>query len=272
MKNKLKKLGIVTGVALGIAMVLFMASTKAKKAEFETMYTECVGMLLGVDSQTLDRFNANGWPADFKEKYDKKRKELENSLYSDWSKSPSTLVSEYHANVNKEFNKYIKKMITGTRDFENKKDTDPNSRAPERKPDGSPGDCTADNYSTYCVAYNIYSSPKYGYKALRDILTCRKVEIYDSQVESEKPQYQDAAALAVGAKITGIDTQLDKAKKALDQTLSAYDQLKTAWALHKKYMAVYEKLLQYRDYISEIRRSVEVFPAKFIDASTTKCI
>jgi len=32
MKNKLKKLGIVTGIALGIAMVLFMASTKAKKA------------------------------------------------------------------------------------------------------------------------------------------------------------------------------------------------------------------------------------------------
>jgi hypothetical protein len=68
-----------------------------------------------------------------------------------------------------------------------------------------------------------------------------------------------------------ITEEVARAKRALDFTLDAYSQLRDAWKLHIKYIDVYQELVKYRDNLVAIRKQTDVFPFRFIDASTTQC-
>ncbi len=68
-----------------------------------------------------------------------------------------------------------------------------------------------------------------------------------------------------------IDEEIKRSKQALDQTLDAYSQLKTSWNMHVKYMDIIGNLVQYRNYLKEIRKKTDTFQFKFIDATSTKC-
>lgn len=73
-------------------------------------------------------------------------------------------------------------------------------------------------------------------------------------------------------RIQFIDEEIDRAKIAMDQTLDAYSQLKSAWQMHVKYMDIFAELVKYRDHLVAIRKQTDVFPFRFIDATTTKCL
>ncbi len=65
--------------------------------------------------------------------------------------------------------------------------------------------------------------------------------------------------------------ELDVAKKVLDSTLATYNELQNAWRLHIKYLDIFQSLVTMRDKLSNIRRRTDLFPSRFIDATTTKC-
>ena len=267
--------------------------SKAADTTKEEQIQKCAADIVGVNENTYmnDQMLVE---------YNKLIADMKNSPYADWDKSPATIIGDYHENINKKFNEYIKKMIdngdkcAGVTD--EKSPCVINSSAPPRNKDGTPGTCSADNFSTYCVAATLYSDPSIGYKTMRDIMSCRKYEMYEtSQQQNAVNSYvtgmvldnspfwknadewantklQNGRAVAVGAKVQAITDKVLQAKKVLDQTLSAYDQLRLAWSMHKKYIQIYNSLIKYRDLLKEIRRAVETFPSKFIDASSTKCV
>jgi hypothetical protein len=194
---------------------------------------------------------------------------------------PTERVMEiYHSTMNMKFNDYIQKMIKA----------DPNEPGKGKAPE-NPEECLAgDNYSTFCVAYNLLMNDKFGYMKYRKALDCRKYTLFDGAVqrdqwnkyidtmiygetaeENVQAIYQGQKVLEISAKLDGIEREIVDAKAALDQTLAAYEELKTAWPMHKKYIEIYEDLIKYRDKLAEIRSFIEEFPSKFIDATTTQC-
>jgi hypothetical protein len=284
----MKKINITIRVVAMMAFCLTIFGSvmlsKAADTTKEEQIQKCAADIVGVNENTYmnDQMLVE---------YNKLIADMKNSPYADWDKSPATIIGDYHENINKKFNEYIKKMIdngdkcAGVTD--EKSPCVINSSAPPRNKDGTPGTCSADNFSTYCVAATLYSDPSIGYKTMRDIMSCRKYEMFetakegklffsplmtDSASQQANNNYQEQKAVTVGTKVQVITDKVLQAKKVLDQTLSAYDQLRLAWSMHKKYIQIYNSLIKYRDLLKEIRRAVETFPSKFIDASSTKCV
>lgn len=218
--------------------------------------------------------------------------ELIKSKYVDWNVDWDDHIEDYHKTVNKKFNEYIGMML---KDIKVENDLRAiESNVSVKTPDGSPGECGPDNYSTYCVAETLYSNSEFGYKNFRDIMSCRKYDLYSSALEEKEwyrwmecslcseeekaeleakfgPVTLASRASRVESKVTEIEEQISIAKQALDKTLATYDQLKTAWEMHIMYIQIYESLTLYRDKLGEIRMPVETYPSKFKDATTTSC-
>jgi hypothetical protein len=232
----------------------------------------------------------------------------EDSPYADFQKSTEDIIEMYHETINDKFNVYIRRMIEGQSAAAESGETDPLSLPPGiDDATGLPRSCDPDNYSTYCVADALLSSPTYGYLTYEKVLNCRRSQMFDSSqeedlwnqyvqvttclagVESVLPPdkctqeekqrleaqlqgtYQAQKALQISSRLDALTRERQNAKVALDTTLSAYNELRTAWPMHKKYMEIYASLIKFRDKMVEIRHQVEQLPAKFIDATTTKC-
>jgi|WetSurMetagenome_2_1015567.scaffolds.fasta_scaffold103516_2 hypothetical protein len=231
-----------------------------------------------------------------------------DSPYADFQKSTEDIMEIYHQTINDKFNVYIKQMIAAQSSAAVSGETDPLSLPPAiDDATGLPAACTPDNYSTYCVANTLLTSPTYGYLTYEKVLNCRRSQMFDSSqqedlwnqyvsvttclggaesvlppnkcTEEEKQRlekqlqgtYQTQKALEISSRLDALTRERQNAKTALDTTLSAYDELRTAWPMHKKYMEIYSSLIKFRDKMVEIRNQVEQLPAKFIDATTTKC-
>lgn len=197
----------------------------------------------------------------------------EANEYNDPALDTEQVMVKYHTRINQEFNKYIGDMLKYETIAADTNNPNPRGNPPKPVSEGSQTleACPADNYSTYCVGMNLLNNEAWGYVAYRRALDCRRGKIFETKVESAKPVKQGAAALQISARLEAITREKTAAKRALDQTLSAYNELRTAWLMHRKYMAIYKNLIKYRDKMVEIRKQVEEFPSKFIDASTTKC-
>lgn len=189
-----------------------------------------------------------------------------NNIYANQDLSVEDKMALYHKTINEKFNAYLKMMI----------------KAGPGNQDGLPPEneteCSETNYSAFCVAQRLLTDPNYGYMAYHKALTCNKYALFETtkeESEQEGPgadkQYQTAKVLAISARLEGIEREIGSAKRALDQTLAAYNELRSAWPMHKKYVEIYNNLVKYRDKLAEIRSQAEDFPAKFIDATTTKC-
>ncbi len=61
------------------------------------------------------------------------------------------------------------------------------------------------------------------------------------------------------------------AKKAFDASLTAYQELQSAFPLHMQFEDMKVSLIQYRDRLVDMRKQIDSFPHKFINASTTEC-
>lgn len=213
--------------------------------------------------------------------------------YGKADQSTQKAMQLYHKTINAKFNEYTKKMILAQTEASKTGVSDPNSSPPDD------GECTAENYSTYCVSRAMLIGEgiggRDGYMDYLKALECRRTRIFDtmmdqlsysdiaqsalslgyyspSQIESEYPaQYQLQKTLAVSGRVAKIDREITASKQALDVTLATYDELKTAWTMHKRYVNIYKNLVKFRDKMVEIRHHVEEYPSKFIDATTTMC-
>ncbi|MBU0668203.1 hypothetical protein KJ951_00510 [Patescibacteria group bacterium] len=196
------------------------------------------------------------------------------NIYNNPNLTTDKIISLYHEKTNDEFNRYIGLMIKSA--SVKSMLIDKNGSAPVND-----GECASnrDNYSTFCVAHNMLSDEEQGdgYMQYLAALQCRSGDLSEDMNSLAQPvEYisgivQEVAYTTYSIRQGAIEREKNTAKRALDQTLSAYDELKTAWLMHKKYIEIYEALLTYRDKMVEIRHQVEEFPAKFIDATTTKC-
>lgn len=231
-----------------------------------------------------------------------------NPIYNKTDLGTEDMITLYHKTMNDQFNAYIKTMIEHESAAAASGELDPEGVPPSLDPDTNiPLPCDEANYSTYCVAQKLLTNPEWGYMAYQKALDCRRGQMFDSSqqedlwnqwvqtsaclagvesvlppdkcTEDEKAKlqqqlndtYQAQKALEISARLEALTREKQDAKSALDETLSAYDELRTAWPMHKKYMAIYQSLLKFRDKMVEIRHQVEMFPSKFIDATTTKC-
>ncbi len=204
------------------------------------------------------------------------------------NQSTERAMNLYHKTINEKFNKYTLMMITAQTQAAETGVSDPNSSPPEN------GECTAENYSTYCVSRAMLIGEgiggRDGYMDYLKALECRRGRIFDTvDDETAWKKYQDAMilgekneneasdtlqlqrTLAVSGRVAKIDREITASKQALDVTLATYDELKTAWAMHKRYVNIYKNLVKFRDKMVEIRHHVEEYPSKFIDATTTMC-
>lgn len=222
------------------------------------------------------------------------------SKYNDENMGLEDVMSGYHAWVNKSFNDYILEMVKSESAAAKSGQPDPRGDPPGPVKDGEPAlkPCPAsekENYSPYCLAQKILTNEREGYLAYMRALDCRRSQVFDTKAELisytdvletamsggianpavtdavAEPVYQTQKAVEISARLEAIDREKSKAMRAVDQSLAAYNELRTAWPMHQKYIQIYKDLIIYRDKMVEIRNQVEEFPAKFIDASTTKC-
>ena len=97
----------------------------------------------------------------------------EDSPYADFQKGTEDIIEMYHETINDKFNVYIKRMIQGQSSAAISGVPDPLSLPPAiDDATGLPSACDPDNYSTYCVATTLLSSPTYGYMTYEKALNC----------------------------------------------------------------------------------------------------
>ncbi len=211
--------------------------------------------------------------------------EDKNNIYMNPDLSTEEVMSLYHETINEKFNENIKRMLQGQKSAAEANKADPNNRPPQ---DGQT--CDENNYSTYCVAVKLLSNGEYGYMEYTKALNCRRTNLFETAKESNAWQsysdamiigteneqdaqtiYQGQKVLEINARLDAINREIQSSKQALDKTLAVYEELKTAWPMHQRYIQIYNNLIKYRDKLVEIRHQIEIFPAKFIDVTTTLC-
>ena len=146
------------------------------------------------------------------------------------------------------------------------------------------------NTTTYCTAINIMGfSPRYAgeydsevldksFGTLKNSFWCYKyaLEAKKSDIKELNPNGSSDQIYSVSElafeRSNQIDLEVQKSKAAIDETLDAYSQLLRTWRMHKRYIKIFESLVEYRDYLVDVRKQTDSFPMKFIDASTTKCL
>lgn len=168
------------------------------------------------------------------------------------------IVNSYHQEMNELFNNktgYLVELMENDADFMNHPDF--------VTPDNKEG-CGENNVSTYCVSmealdmflrYNEVISSVQGklertfsaYESIGDIL----------QMTSNRDEL--------------LAKEQAESKEVLEATISAYNEFRLAYPMHKKYQQTINLLLDYKDDLKEVRRNLESFPLKFIDATSAYC-
>lgn len=177
-----------------------------------------------------------------------------------------TMILTYHQQMNVTFNTSIARMIALLKD---QKDTlDPEVAVFLKPPETGKEDAcfmTDDsmNVSVYCMALRgdlLYDAFTRGMDYQRSLA-----------LKPTANDTQDSLQSRLSYRKARIDRELVDAKGAFDATLTAYSELATAFPLHMQLEVVKDSLIRYRDRLVEIRKKVETFPAKFVDATSTNC-
>lgn len=198
-------------------------------------------------------------------------------IYTD-SKDVDTVIDAYQESMNKLFNARIKVMVkellpAGNEDKKLSEEDvkrifsllappaikyDKNGLPVGRKEcEGVSG---KPQLSTYCLAQD----------AVKEYFLFREAIVYAKKEEKGKITTMPTA-LKYQATLEKIDRELELSRDALDKGLAAYSELQMALPMHKKYMEVVAALTEYKKAVSEIRKSIDLFPDTFINVSTTSC-
>lgn len=196
------------------------------------------------------------------------------------------LVEIFHARMNRFFNEKIR-MIVKEKSPRKMVDlvkppaeTSAESGPPRRTP------CTGKNASTYClaqIAVSEYDNFRAAMSQARERAKSKAVQDM-GKIESRGGTLQRTLPGAVRDLATGskslnqhakilrqIDRELDVARQTMDKALAAYNELQFALPLHIKYGEILQKLILYRNKISNVRRNVELYPDTFLNVTTSSC-
>lgn len=77
--------------------------------------------------------------------------------------------------------------------------------------------------------------------------------------------------LEVDERNTAIALELEQAKEVLEGATSVYQEFAHAYPMHGKYKEIINELLKYKLSLKDIRKEVQFFPTKFIDATSSQC-
>ncbi|KKQ68037.1 MAG: hypothetical protein US89_C0011G0018 [Candidatus Peregrinibacteria bacterium GW2011_GWF2_38_29] len=175
-------------------------------------------------------------------------------------KSFDSLKEVYHESMNTLFNEAFSRITAGNALTKAPDETDTKDEAclPTKEPL---------NVSTYCVA--VRAAKLYMDYQVR--LEYVKGSIDIGLFNNSGVVGQDGIVADLAAKGKAVLKEIEDSKKALDVTVNAYKEFQYAYPMHKAYEKTFNLLVKYRDLLGEIRGQVEVFPSKFIDATTSKC-
>lgn len=77
--------------------------------------------------------------------------------------------------------------------------------------------------------------------------------------------------LELGQKNEAIEKEVEDARLVLENTMVVYNEFLHAYPMHIKYQSIIKQLLQYKLALKDIRKRVQWFPVKFIDATSADC-
>lgn len=185
------------------------------------------------------------------------------TVFNDVKMNFDDLKTAYHESINKIFNEGFSRITAGNANTKPPPETDKEDK-----------ECSADkdplNVSTFCIAVRttkVYMK----YAGMLDVLKNQVFEVKELE-EGKQPVYTQKGLLdKIYYRTNVIDKEIKDAKRALDITLGAYKEFQYSYPLHKAYAKTFDLLVKYRDWLAEIRSQVELFPMKFINATTSKC-
>ncbi|MBL4694684.1 hypothetical protein JKY72_04920 [Candidatus Gracilibacteria bacterium] len=161
--------------------------------------------------------------------------------------------------MNELFNQRIEKLV----EILDKKNywEDPNFLAPERAED-----CGEDNVSTYCLS----NDALHGLMDFLEDMNLRKGEFAESFWISSNNRSIDVLA-ATALKNIQIDKEMADAERTLDAALAVYNEFSLAYVMHERYEDIIKNLVKYKLALEDVRKEVQEFPGRFIDATSEIC-
>lgn len=124
--------------------------------------------------------------------------------------------------------------------------------------------CNADepNVSSYCVSMEALAL--YGKYVER-------LALLKGSLEPEPDSNVQTLLLETAARNEFAEKEARDAKDVLEATMSAYEEFYNAYPMHQKYQDIITTLLKYKLALKDIRKEVQLFPLKFVDATSSYC-
>lgn len=130
---------------------------------------------------------------------------------------------------------------------------------------GSEEGCTEENVGTFCLAVALNDE----LRAFESGMLYRREQFRDD--EDEATISLEDAIEAQSNRIELIDSEVEAARKAVDLTLAVYNEAQLAYPLHQEFVQLIRNLEDFRDELALVRDSVELYPARFHNATTIQC-
>lgn len=175
--------------------------------------------------------------------------------------SMESLSSLYHQTVNNIVNAYMDGFTKNNAD---------NKAAVS--PPKDPAECLTVgvkmNLSTYCLFLRIDGL----YSAYSDTLKRKQSTVLqDIAAIQQGKNYQDSTANDYRQRQEWINKELTASRSALDSVLRAYSELLIQYPMHLEYQKTLKLLVKYYDHLSDVRKKVDTYPARFQDVTTANC-
>ena len=170
----------------------------------------------------------------------------------------------YHGTVNDIFNDYIDAFTK----IDQTSDTQKNMAKPPKDDKACLVDGSDMNVSTYCLYLRIDDL----YQSYQDTLQRRQDTAFQEIQDILKGNNsQTVSSNLYEARRNWISREFELAKKALDGALKGYSELLTQYPLHVEYGKTIKLLVKYYDHLTDIRKKVDTYPARFHDVTTQDC-
>lgn len=187
-------------------------------------------------------------------------------------KTPLVIMSmTYHGTVNAIFNDYID-QFTNIKDGDKKIDSNTTLYDKKTRPPKDDKECMKTgndmNISTYCLYLRVDDLYEAYYNALSirgDTAAKEVMAILNNEATQSQTLNQSQA------RASWTQRELEASKKTLDTSLKAYSELLTQLPLHQEYDKTIKLLVKYYDHLTDIRKKVDTYPARFQDVSTQDC-
>lgn len=171
----------------------------------------------------------------------------------------------YHGQMNDLFNERLKAMVEILKEKDRSRLEIPTTiNRQEDSLEQIVQKCNAGepNVSSYCVSMEALAL--YGKYVER-------LALLKGALEPEPDSNVQTLLLETAARNEFAEKEARDAKDVLEATMSAYEEFYNAYPMHQKYQEIITALLKYKLALKDIRKEVQFFPLKFVDATSSYC-